>query len=161
MSNRGTADMTAAVLGKTQRSQGPPVRRYGAGAVEAANERLAEEVAARHGATLQSDAEKPSQAEIDLREELKRANEKIAKAKYHREALETILENAKSDEAAAIKARNKIKERLAAIRKRTDDKSDKLKRREAALAAKKAEMGGKPVGVKKPVNIKALRNNKL
>jgi chromosome segregation ATPase len=157
MSNRGTADMTAAVLGRTERAQGPPVRRYGAGAVEAANERLAEEVTARHGTTIQSDAEKPSQAEVELRDELKRANEKIAKAKYHREALEKILEDAKSEEAAAIRSRNKLKERLSAIRMRTDDKSEKLKRREAALTAKKAEMGGKPTGVKKPVNIKALR----
>jgi hypothetical protein len=155
MSNRGTTDMSAAVLGTTSNGiRGPPARKYGAGVVEAADERLKEEFEARHGTTAQDDASKPSGPEEELRAELRRANEKIAKARYHREALEKILEEAESAEDVAIRARDRLKETLANIRKKNSEKTDKQKRREAALSQKKADTGAKPVGIRKEVNMK-------
>lgn len=77
-------------------------RFYGAGAIEAADERLKEELKARKSSHAQAASPTPSGPEANAKIELQRSNDELITARQRRKALEVELQQAKDLESALM-----------------------------------------------------------
>lgn len=117
---------------------------HGAGAIEAADERLKEELKARKSSHAQAASPTPSGPEANAKIELQRST--LITARQRRKALEVELQQAKDLESALEHKTALCSKRLENIRSMKKKDAEKERKRQAAFAQKS---GVKPVGVKK------------
>jgi hypothetical protein len=148
-------NMTNVVLNSGSTSSFGQVRMYGAGAKEAADERLLEQVRARRLASNQAKAGQVTMANDKAFEESAEGIQKqLAEIRARRQFLEEELKKNKTIEAALLRKA----ERAAVVKKKVNEKEtakeERERKRNAALEQKKKEMGAKPAGVAKVVTPK-------
>jgi hypothetical protein len=134
-------------------------RTYGAGAIEAADERLAEEVKANrahrkkvvaHGEGVKNfQRSKADQEAYDQTPE--GIEEQIAEARRRRKWLEEEVEKAKLLELALMKKQKMALEKKKKAKDRESAKEAMERKLKAAFVRKLEESGGKPAGVSKSV----------
>jgi hypothetical protein len=123
----------------------PSTRNYGAGAIEAADERLKEEVEARRSLhtprthNAEHSAPDRSYRETQVENQLEQACEQLVYATARREALEAELERAKRTEDAARQRKFHTMDRLKNVRKLKTERAAKEQSRGLALARRREE----------------------
>jgi hypothetical protein len=123
----------------------PSTRNYGAGAIEAADERLKEEVEARRSLhtprthNTEHSAPDRSYRETQVENQLEQACEQLVYATARREALEAELERAKRTEDAARQRKFHTMDRLKNVRKLKTERAAKEQSRGLALARRREE----------------------
>lgn len=128
-------------------------RNYGAGVIEAADERLKEEIATRSHVRA---PEQPKSLEHRVRGELEKTNRELTKARRRRKALEAELKEARKAESELEQKQGKIIGRIKNIRKSMKEKTERERRRQAAMVRKQDERGAKPAGIRKTIPSKPV-----
>ncbi|KAF1842287.1 uncharacterized protein K460DRAFT_409702 [Cucurbitaria berberidis CBS 394.84] len=144
-------DMSAAVLQDptAMRAYTGNSRMYGAGAREAADERLNEEVKARHAARRGVAGRQQRTTDQNVHDNsLAVIDEQLADARRRREFLEEELEKAKAIEDTLKRKRAKAVSNNN-VQHLEKGKAEKERMRQAAFKRKLEESGGKPSGVTK------------
>jgi chromosome segregation ATPase len=124
-------------------------RNYGAGAIEASNARILEEAAARRQA--QTNTRRPTGTEGRFRQEIKATNEELTDMRRRRQVLEAKLTELKAKEGRLEQKKAGLIARLKNVSSLSRNPTEKERKREAAFARKREEMGAKPAGVRKVV----------
>jgi hypothetical protein len=128
---------------------------YGAGACEAADERLLEEVRARRLASNQAKARRQVIANQKAHDESAESiNKQLAELRSRRQFLEDELKKNKAEEAALLRKAKRASEVKKKVGEMETVKEEKERRRKAAFEAKKKGMGAKPTGITKVVAAK-------
>jgi hypothetical protein len=123
----------------------PSTRNYGAVAIEAADERLNEEVEARRNLRApqphnnEDSAPGRTYRETQVENQLEQACEQLVYATARREALEAEFERAKRTEDAARQRKFHTMERLKNVRKLKTERAAKEQSRGLALARRREE----------------------
>ncbi|KAH3911075.1 hypothetical protein HBH56_140250 [Parastagonospora nodorum] len=147
MHNQGSADMSFALF-RGDKVILPTKRNFGPGVIEEANERLKEEIAARRRYQASN---QPVDPEQQVRSELDKTNQELAKARRRREALQAELKEVQMTESVLERKKGKIVERIKSIRNRKKEKTEQERRRQAAMAKKQEVKGAKPAGIRKTI----------
>lgn len=148
--NFGSANMAPILFAKkTYANPYNTKRGYGPGAIEAADDRLNEEVKARRQARASSKSSPTCGPEVRAELELERSKRTLAEARRRRKALEAELEDAKAIEALWEHKTELNSKHFRKMRESNKQKAEKERRRQAAFKEKERKMGAKTTGVEK------------
>lgn len=148
--NFDSADMAPILFAKeTYANPYNTKRGYGPGVIEAADERLNEEVKTRRQARANSRSSPTCGPEARAKLELERSKQTLAEARRRRKALKADLEDAKALEALWEHKTELAGKHFKKMRELNNEKAEKERRRQAAFQEKERRMGAKPTGVEK------------
>ncbi|KAH7078731.1 hypothetical protein BKA63DRAFT_465310 [Paraphoma chrysanthemicola] len=140
-------DMSS-ILMRPEGSFMPASRNYGAGAIEASDARIGEEIAARRQARIDSYG---VVAEGRVRDDIRVAAKELGEIRPQRQALEEKVKKLKAAEGQLERKRGDLITKHKTMVESKKNMAEKERKREAAFARKNEQMGAKPAGVRKAV----------
>jgi hypothetical protein len=146
--NLAPADMSNTVFRPATCLIGTSSRNYGAGALEASNERLAKEITVRRELREESFAQQEATlTKLTSENELEATNAELTKARRRRKWLEEELQQAQAVENTILRRKKRAIEMGEKMKLKKNEQMEKDMRRQAAFKRKEQDIGARPTGV--------------
>jgi hypothetical protein len=146
--NPAPADMSSTLFRPTTSLMGISSHTYGAGVLEASNERLDKEVATRRKLREESFAQQEAATtKLTYDNELEAVNAELSKARRRRKWLEEELQQAQAVENTISRRKKRAIEMGKKMEAKKNGKTETERRRQAAFERKEQRIGARPTGV--------------